>query len=88
MLGNSRSQAAPVASSRAIRPAASPLPVALPPDHVGPVALPTGRMVWWTGRVAIGLRHQPEMRRDSLSQSAQWIQQLMLSTRQRLSRGA
>jgi hypothetical protein len=78
MLGNCRSQAAPAVISRAIRPAASPMPLAMPPDHVGPVALPTGRMVWWTGRVAIGLRHQPEARRDALSQSASWIQSLML----------
>ena len=89
MLGNSRSHATPAAPARTIRPAASALPLALPPGHVGPVALPgTGRMVWWTGRVAIGLRHQPATRGDAPSQSALWIQQLMLGTPQRLSRGA
>jgi len=58
---------------------ASP-PVPVPPGHVGPVMLPgTGRMVWWTGRVAIGLRHEPGLRRnDMLSQSALWLQDLML----------
>jgi hypothetical protein len=40
----------------------------------------TGRMVWWTGRVAIGLRHEPTSlrRNDMLSQSALWLQDLML----------
>ena len=34
----------------------------VPPGYVGPVALPgTGRMIFWTGRIAIGLRYaQPE----------------------------
>ena len=33
-------------------------PVDLPIGYVGPAWLPgTGRMIWWTGRVAIGLRH-------------------------------
>jgi hypothetical protein len=32
----------------------------VPRGYVGPVALPgTGRMVWWTGRIAIGLRYAP-----------------------------
>ena len=54
-------------------------PVPVPPGHVGPVMLPgTGRMVWWTGRVAIGLRHEPLRRNDMLSQSAVWLQDLML----------
>ena len=55
-------------------------PVPVPPGHVGPVMLPgTGRMVWWTGRVAIGLRHEPaSIRNDMLSQSALWLQDLML----------
>ena len=58
---------------------APPLP--FPPGHVGPVALPTGRMVWWTGRVAIGLRHQPDRSFETQSRSAQWIQELMLGVR-------
>jgi hypothetical protein len=32
----------------------------VPRGYVGPVALPgTGRMIWWTGRIAIGLRYAP-----------------------------
>jgi hypothetical protein len=59
---------------------AAALPI--PPGHVGPVSLPgTGRLVWWTGRVAIGLRHQPERRTEPASQSALWVQALMLGTR-------
>ncbi|MEY4564189.1 MAG: hypothetical protein RLZZ618_3466 [Pseudomonadota bacterium] len=41
-------------------------PQGVPPGHIGPVRLPdSGRMVWWTGRVAIGLRHEPTPQRDS-----------------------
>jgi hypothetical protein len=30
----------------------------VPEGYTGPVALPgTGRVVWWTGRIAIGLRY-------------------------------
>jgi hypothetical protein len=32
----------------------------VPKGYVGPVALPgTGRVVFWTGRIAIGLRYAP-----------------------------
>ena len=32
----------------------------VPPGYKGPVALPgTGRIVYWTGRIAIGLRYAP-----------------------------
>ena len=55
------------------------LPVTIPPGHVGPVALPgTGRIVWWTGKVAIGLRSQNTTR----SESALWLQDLLLGERQ------
>lgn len=58
---------------------ASAPPVAIPAGHVGEFVFPeTGRRVWWTGRVAIGLLHDTERRVDSTSQSALWIQQLML----------
>ena len=54
-------------------------PVQIPPGHIGPVVLPgTGRMVWWTGRVAIGLRHQPTRSFGPITQSALWVQRLML----------
>lgn len=61
--------------------AAAP-PVDIPPGHVGPVVLPgSGRMIWWTGRVAIGLRHEPQRCRETTSQSALWVQDLMLARR-------
>jgi hypothetical protein len=89
MFDNIRRHLPSAASKGAIRHAGSDLPVPVPAGHVGPVSLPgTGRMVWWTGRVAIGLRHQPTARVDTLSQSAAWIQTLMLGTRQQPSRGA
>ena len=54
-------------------------PVTIPPGHVGEFVIPgTGRRVWWTGRVAIGLLHQPERRVESSAQSSMWIQTLML----------
>ena len=55
-------------------------PVPIPPGHVGPVVLPgSGRLIWWTGRVAIGLRHQPERNIGAFTQSALWIQDVMLN---------
>lgn len=57
-------------------------PVPIPPGHVGPVVLPgSGRLIWWTGRVAIGLRHQPERYTQTVTTSALWVQDLMLSKR-------
>lgn len=57
-------------------------PVDIPRDHVGMVVLPgTGRQVWWTGRVAIGLRHQPPSRCEIVTQSSLWLQKLMLGLR-------
>ncbi|WP_298830269.1 hypothetical protein [uncultured Piscinibacter sp.] len=56
------------------------LPVTIPPGHVGPVVLPgSGRLVWWTGRVAIGLRHERPRTLETPSRSALWLQALMLS---------
>ncbi len=47
---------------------------------IGPVSLPgTGRMIWWTGRVAIGLRHQPRRSYAPVTQSELWLQGLLLS---------
>ncbi|MCW5663372.1 MAG: hypothetical protein KIT35_06035 [Piscinibacter sp.] len=57
-------------------------PVEIPPGHVGPVVLPgSGRLIWWTGRVAIGLRHEPQRHHEMPSSSALWVQDLMLSAR-------
>ena len=65
--------------SESIRPHGA-TPVDIPAGHVGPVFLPgSGRLIWWTGRVAIGLRHEPMPRRSEVSQSALWVQDLMLS---------
>ena len=51
----------------------------IPAGHVGPVLLSdTGRTVWWTGRVAIGLRYQPPLHADACSQSALWVQDVLL----------
>jgi len=53
--------------------------VEIPSGHIGPVVLPgSGRMIWWTGRVAIGLLHQSERHHDVPSQSALWVQNLMI----------
>ena len=51
----------------------------LPEGHRGPVMLSeTGRTVWWTGRVAIGLRYEPPPRCETIGQSALWVQDLLL----------
>jgi len=57
-------------------------PINLPEGHVGPVLLSgTGRMIWWTGRVAIGLRYEVSNGAASAGQSAQWVQDLLLHPR-------
>jgi hypothetical protein len=62
-------------------PSAEP-PVPIPEGHVGRVVLPsTGRVVWWTGKVAIGLRHEPAKRIEPMSYSALWVQDLVLEAR-------
>ena len=54
-------------------------PVAIPRGHVGEFTIPgTGKLVWWTGRVAIGLRHTPQRCMEPVGQSSLWIQTLML----------
>ena len=54
-------------------------PVTIPPGHVGEFVIPgTGRRVWWTGRVAIGLLHRPHRCFEPVAQSSLWIQKLML----------
>ena len=60
----------------------SSLGLLLPPGYRGPVCLPgNGRTVWWTGRVAIGLRHQPPQFALAASASGAWLQDLMLARR-------
>ena len=62
-----------------ILPQALSPPIALPTGYVGPAWLPgTGRMIWWTGRVAIGLRHQAPRRVESNAHSSVWVQEMLL----------
>lgn len=57
-------------------------PTSVNPQVVGEKVLPGGRRVWWTGKLAIGLRYQPTPCRDvPVSQSALWIQTLLLGSR-------
>lgn len=54
------------------------LPVEVPAGYTGPLTFPgNGKTVWWTGRVAIGLRHQ-QPRHELVTQSGVWIQDLLL----------
>ncbi len=65
--------------SRPVRPITAQPPCDLPPGHVGPVTLPgTGREIWWTGRVAIGLRFEGHRSPEGISQSAEWLQGVLL----------
>jgi hypothetical protein len=55
-------------------------PLNVPAGYTGPLTLPgNGRVIYWTGRVAIGLRHQATQFNNGLSQSARWIQNLLLA---------
>ena len=59
--------------------AAPPIPI--PRGHVGAFVIPgTGKLVWWTGRVAIGLRHHPVRCLEPTARSARWIQDLLLDS--------
>jgi hypothetical protein len=55
-------------------------PARIPDGHIGPVVLGTGRTVYWTGRVAIGLRHEAAPTQREMTQSEEWVQTLMLNT--------
>ena len=58
---------------------ASTWPLGAPPAKPGPAHLPCGREVFWTGRVAIGLRHQPAPDHNKpVPQSTLWLQALLL----------
>ena len=58
---------------------AGDLGIEAPKGHIGPVLLSeTGRTVWWTGRVAIGLRYQPQRYSEAYGQSALWLQDVLL----------
>ncbi len=67
--------AAPIERNEALPPAQ------IPPGHVGEFVMPgTGRTIWWTGRVAIGLLYQPQRHAEALSRSALWLQDLLRGT--------
>lgn len=52
----------------------------IPKGHYGPVLLSgTGRTVWWTGRVAIGLRYEPPRFVECHAESAIWLQGVLLN---------
>lgn len=57
-------------------------PMNIPLGHIGPMALPgTGRLIYWTGRVAIGLRHQPGGSHEANErQQANWLDRWMHRT--------
>lgn len=58
------------------------LGIHVPEGYVGPLLLSgTGRTVWWTGRVAIGLRYEPPPRAEPQGQAAKWVQEMLLATR-------
>lgn len=55
-------------------------PIDIPAGHVGRLTLPgSEREVWWTGRVAIGLRFERQAGQGALGQSAAWLQDLLLA---------
>lgn len=69
---------------RSRRPAidhqASAPPVPIPRDHVGEFVMPgSGRRIWWTGRVAVGLRYEREPVTKEQARSARWVQALLLA---------
>lgn len=79
---SSEQQALTFTRRRGIEHVSTAAMIEIPRGHVGEFVIPgTGRMVWWTGRVAIGLRHQPERYFEPLAQSSLWIQDLMLDKR-------
>jgi len=65
--------------ARGIERSISMPPAQIPPGHVGEFVMPgTGRLVWWTGRVAIGLLYQPKRDFEITSRSSLWIQDVMV----------
>jgi len=53
-------------------------PRCIPQDYKGPVTLSTtGREVFWTGRVAIGLNYRAP-RHAEMSSNEEWVQKVLL----------
>jgi len=74
----SEHQGTTTARRHGITHSSSAPPVTIPAGHVGEFVIPgTGRRVWWTGRVAIGLLHRPERFFEPVAHSSLWIQELM-----------
>jgi len=77
------------ANDESVRPVngsirAGELGIEVPKGHIGPVLLSeTGRTIWWTGRVAIGLRYQRPRYSESYGQSALWLQDVLLGCSQK-----
>jgi hypothetical protein len=83
MSGESRSTATDLHIGIDHSSAAPPVPI--PRGHIGEFVIPgTGKRIWWTGRVAIGLRHQPVRCLDPVATSSLWIQRLVLGRSQGL----
>ena len=65
-------------SPDSIRSNASCMPDLIPKGHIGAVVLPgSNRTVWWTGRVAIGLRYERQTL-GAMNRSAEWLQSLLV----------
>lgn len=70
----------PQAAAGIVRADGAP-PVAVPPGYRGRFVIPdTGRLVWWTGRVAIGLRYEPAANVE-LGFCAEQVQTALLANR-------
>ncbi|WP_428419222.1 hypothetical protein [Methylibium sp.] len=57
-------------------------PHGIPPGYRGPAFMPgTGRPIYWTGRVAIGLLHEPAANDRVHTQAQAWVQDLLIGLR-------
>lgn len=62
-------------STTAIPSANDAAPLSLPSGYVGPAVLPgSNRHIWWTGRVAIGLRYVPPSRQTPAGRYGELLQ--------------
>jgi hypothetical protein len=87
-MSSEQHQGATISHPHGIDHSSSAPPVTIPVGHVGEFVIPgTGRRVWWTGRVAIGLLHQPEHSFGPTGSSSLWIQDLLLGKSNRHSAG-
>lgn len=55
-------------------------PVRIPAGYTGPATIPgTGRVIYWTGKVAIGLRYQQQAANADIGVHSERIQALLLA---------